>query len=119
MYAEQDLITMYKYLSAIFPHKTFKVEAPASTSTSNFTYIHNDKGATITMALAGVSKNRINVVITDVLTVSVDGTAKEKFRLYDDLDFSNVTAEHKDGLLTIKIPPQKKTATSPKVIPIT
>ena len=118
MHTHQDLAAMFELLSELFPHTTYKVKAPAI-STSNFTYTHNDKGATITMALAGVSKDRVSIAITDVLTVSVDGTAKEKFRLYDDLDFSNVTAEHKDGLLTIKIPPQKKTATSPKVIPIT
>ena len=95
-----------------FPRQTFSVKVPSTT----LNYKGTKNGYTITLATPGIPRDKLKVEFTDMLSISVDGTVKDKCRLYDNMDLDKVQAEYKDGLLTITIP--VKTIT-PKVIPIT
>ena len=107
----KDILAMPEFLTG-YPRKTFSVKVPSTA----LNYKGTKDGYTITLATPGIPRDKLKIEFTDVLTISVDGTVKDKCRLYDNMDLEKVQAEYKDGLLTITIP--VKTIT-PKVIPIT
>ena len=95
-----------------------------TTSTGYKDLVRNDKEkSVISLAVPGISKNDIRLEVKEdgLLTLSFDKqndffrSADKTWTLPEDIDVENVTAECKDGLLTVTLPKLKRLPSSKKI----
>lgn len=95
-----------------------------TTATSYKDLIRNEKDkSVISLAVPGISKENIHLEVKEdgLLTVSFDEhndffkSGHKTWTLPEDIDVENVTAECKDGLLTVTLPKLKRLPSSKKV----
>lgn len=87
------------------------------------TISHSKDSSTLSLAVPGVSKEDIDLEVKEegLLTISFKKQTEffksknKSWTLSDDIDVENVTAECKDGLLTVILPRMKKLPSSRKV----
>jgi HSP20 family protein len=95
-----------------------------TTSTGYKDLIRNEKEkSVISLAVPGISKDDIHLEVKEdgLLTLSFDKqtdffrSGHKTWTLPEDIDVENVTAECKDGLLTVTLPKLKRLPSSRKV----
>jgi len=95
-----------------------------TTSTGYKDLIRNDKEkSVISLAVPGISKEDIHLEVKEdgLLTLSFDkqtdffSSEHKTWTLPEDIDVENVTAECKDGLLTVTLPKLKRLPSSRKI----
>ena len=95
-----------------------------TTSTGYRDLVRNDKEkSVISLAVPGISKEDITLEVKEegILALSFKKktdfftSTRKSWTLSDDIDVENVTAECKDGLLTVTLPKAKRLPTSRKV----
>lgn len=92
--------------------------------TSYTGYVKNDKDtSTISLAVPGLSREDIEVVVKDDGILSLNFLKQNDFfshktktwTLSEEIDVENVTAECNNGMLVITLPKMKRTSSSRKV----
>ncbi|MEO1053541.1 MAG: Hsp20/alpha crystallin family protein [Bacteroidota bacterium] len=113
----------------------FNKDYTPSDFTPRVDVIENEKSFEIQVALPGVSKEDLKLDVNDgTLTISGErkfedkkegrnyrkvethfGSFTRSFRLSDEVDQENISANHKDGILAVEIPKLEKVETRKKI----